>query len=283
MADLSDTPTAQRWLPSTTVDEREQYAVAQLPAMRTRTIEVVRGAFDLPEPTIGSQLYGDDQCTPYDHKSFQVGFLIGSSADHLRALEVILASKDGLPPFAWYVLVRSAIETSSLAIWLMNGGVRAKRVFRSLQLTWNDRQNVDTFTKRMGFHTPETTDALWKRLSQIKDSVKGGTQYRLDRAFPSITDIVIEADRVVKLRDGFAGIDAWRACSGFAHGNRSFALATLDHQRTGRTRTPTSAEYELTSNFAMLYALLRVAVTFLERAIDEQGKQAASASRTASR
>ncbi|MEY9853836.1 hypothetical protein ABH923_003514 [Leifsonia sp. EB41] len=246
---------------TSTPEEREAIALQLLPVKFAQLEDLVKRSLEISVQP-GSRMAQDDKATPYDPISFQVAHLLASASDHLTMAKEHV-EKIGLPPYAWHVLIRAALESCALGFWLLTPGVLSKRVYRSVQFVWNNRLAADAFTKRSGAHTPETTAKLRERLDAIKNSVKGNAQRSLDREFPSTTDILIESERCVPIQDGFSGLDVWRACSAFSHSNRTFALGTLERKPVARLGENASM-FRITSSYATFVAMLNVALTYLE-------------------
>jgi len=213
-----------------------------------------------------SRLAEDNAATAlYRSMSEEIHYLLSSAADHLATVRALVHTGD-IPPFAPYTLLRSAIESSALVIWLQNGGSLDKRVFRYIQMQWTLRLNVNTYTTSAGTHTQEITDLLNALLTDMKNARGGIRQKNFEVPMPSITDILIEVDRKVVVTGGLNGLAAWRACSGVTHGNHHFTHGLLDEQPM--PQNDRGAVVRRLASLASLALMSSPAIEYLEQAVN---------------
>jgi hypothetical protein len=189
----------------------------------------------------GSRFEDDDLLKPTDPPSAQVINLLRSGLDHLQALSDAVGST-GVRPLAGFTLVRSTIEASALAAWLMLPATKDVRLKHSIQLSVENRRDTETYTKR--FELGDTVSKWFrKEMTATKDQRPGTKNMDLDKGLPPLTSIIQTVDKHQKF-SGLTGLDAWRIGSGIAHSNSSFAGGSLSREEladqikvTGRPTT----------------------------------------------
>jgi hypothetical protein len=172
----------------------------------------------------GSRFEVDDALKPTNPPSEQVINLLRSAHDHLRALADAV-SGSGLRPLAGFTLIRSAIEASALAAWLMLPNTIDARLRNSIRLSVENRKDTETYTKRFG---ADDRVSKWfvAEMEATKAQRPGTKNMDLAKNFATLTSIIAGTDKRQKFT-GLTGLDAWRACSGIAHSNAQFADGSL--------------------------------------------------------
>lgn len=207
-------------------DERDAFG-RQMLAESFRRLEAVTRNLDKWALDATSQLAEDNAATNlFRPMSWEIHYLLSSAIDHLSVVNGFWTAQQ-LPPFAPYTLIRSAIESCAFGVWLQEAGTMNARLIRLLELQWDQRLNVNTYTTASGMHTQELSDWLEAVLNDTKNRRPGLKQRKIN-ALPSITDILLKTDRTIVPRGGIDGLDAWRACSGIMHGNQQFATGLMD-------------------------------------------------------
>ena len=213
----------------------------------------------------GGQLAADDAATgTYNPISHQLMFAVSSAIDHLRTLRTVVeAPNGGVPALAGYTLVRSALESACLGIWLVSGNTRDKRVFRSLHLSATNLSDM----KRLVITDPTSVEKDLRRLEEIKATRRANIQNRLDRPFPKTNDIVRQAARKCEHGTNHA-LTVWQACSSIAHANNVVSVNMLERTRR-EGGTPQNAQYDLTSSVLTLARFLEIALDYVEYLIEQ--------------
>ncbi len=224
-------------------------------------IETAEARCDTFQIRPGSLLAGDDRATAYDPISYQVRFLLVAAFDHASTFKRTLVDH-GMPTVAAYPLVRASLESAAQALWLTTGGTRSKRVFRALHRVWDAASLSDEALRHLNPSRASSLPTLRARLDELL-AAAGAGQRSLDSSHPSMTDIVIEAGRKVASRQ-FQPIDVWRLCSSMAHGNRTVALAVLEHRRDD----PATDTYVVTTSYRVMAAFVGVLVEVIHAALD---------------
>lgn len=246
-------------------DEVEAASILARLFERLDAAEVRCEAFTLKP---GSQLEGDDRATVYDPISYQVRFLFVAAFDHLGVLRRSVRDH-GMPVVGAYPLVRAALESAAQVLWLTTGGTRGKRAFRALHRAWDGAQLTDVALRHLDPQRVSRLPELRTRLEGLLTGAGAG-QRSLDRNHASMTDIIIEAGRMVQTR-GLEPIDVWRLCSSMAHGNRSVSIAILERQPVGPD-DGVGGTFVMTSSYRVLASFVGVLVDVIEAALDAQDR-----------
>lgn len=186
----------------------------------------------LLKPMPGSRFEDDDRMKPTDPPSQQVTGLLRSALDHLQMVSDAMAAS-GPRALASFTLLRSALEASALAAWLMLPGTKDARLRNSIRLSIENRKDAETFNKRWEL---DTDVGKWfiAEMTATKNQRPGTKDMDLSKNFPTLTSIINDTDKKQRWT-GLRGLDAWRACSGFAHSNMQFAGATLMEVTDGKS------------------------------------------------
>jgi hypothetical protein len=177
------------------------------------------------EIEIGSSLAGDDKRSSPYQVSHGVTHTLSAAVDHLHALKVLVEDAGTLHNSAPYTLARSAIETSSTALWMLAPKRRADRVRRRLIYAAQESKDGATMATEAGVPVPRELPEIMAAIQGVADRADVGDvqQPRLN-----VTQMIREADRLdYTLMNALA---AWRLCSGFAHGRLWPALAILERE-----------------------------------------------------
>jgi hypothetical protein len=118
----------------------ERAAQTMLESARPLLLRVVQQSQRLPNPVQESWLGRVDGLTrPFEASQMARTFAL-VAADNLRQVDHALRSS--LPPFALYSMIRSAIESSSLGLWILNAKNEQMAASRTLRIY---RQNIASY------------------------------------------------------------------------------------------------------------------------------------------
>ncbi|GMA89618.1 hypothetical protein [Homoserinibacter gongjuensis] len=146
------------------------------------------------DPT--SQLAEDNAASAlFRQMSFELHYLVTNSLEHLSVVQSFW-NRGSVPPLTPFTLIRSAIESSAYGVWLQEAGTLSARLIRLLELQWDQRLKVDTYTKAAGTHTKALTDWLEAVLIDTKDR-RPNLRQRTINGLPTLTDLLIKTDRIV--------------------------------------------------------------------------------------
>jgi hypothetical protein len=210
-----------------------------------------------------SKMADDDLCTPYSPLSHNVLALDATAFDHIATLQqFIVKSEGGIPTMSGYTLIRTSIEASSIALWLMGAGTKDKRIMNTLRLLLSNRADVENFAKHMGSAEPLKDERVRRRLDEVKDARPSLRQHTI-QPMPSTTSILEGVQKHIKKPALYTGIQTWIACSGIAHANNGTNLILLERKQVG-IGSPHSGTFLMTSSVSVLSLMFQVAVDFLE-------------------
>ncbi|MFL2002224.1 hypothetical protein [Microbacterium sp. A1-JK] len=210
-------------------------------------------------PRPGSPLAHDDSRTTYDPVSFQTHFFLTVAQDHLSTIREIVEGPVGIPSVALYTLARSAIESAAYGIWILKGGNHAKRVKRSLQLSYDAQRSVAVIVAATG--SAYDAESVYAELEQNKRSVKSIPLGADLAKLPAISTILADVDLDLRIEPATA-LEAWRICSGMTHANR-WVLSSLSELADVPGGSPGQRRIE--ASVAVLATVLKAAVELRDR------------------
>ncbi|OAN38856.1 hypothetical protein [Microbacterium sp. H83] len=249
----------------------ERYGQEQYDSLRPRIHEMRSRALAVIVTPDG-MLAREDERTDYSPISYQVRFQLQLAAEHLVALDHLVAGH-GLPNYAGYVLIRAALETSATAYWLLQPNVSNRRVLRALRTaSWDQRDSAE-FASAAGHAATDWDLQRHDHLDSLRRKVKGLHQSSLDVPRLSHTDMLTAVERSLKISQQPSTLLAWRLCSSLAHGNSAAAVMALQHRQIGGGNANI---HRATSSWALVSALVRTALETFDGAL-AQYQQRASA------
>lgn len=129
----------------------------------------------------GSELLADDEATAPFHTSHLVHYALNVSSDALRTALVVLADGQDIrvPIIGLYPLLRTVIEGSALATWLVAPDERLVRVKRTLEARLSDLSHDDRAV--VVASTPELTDDAAERSAKQKMRRENSTRVRSEK------------------------------------------------------------------------------------------------------
>lgn len=178
-----------------------------------------------------SMLRGDDRDLDGMWVSMVVNNSILSSLDHVITLRDLVTRDQGtITVGAPWTLLRAAVESSALALWVMHPDLRKTRRARALRVwhhDYSERQKWESDTGRMPTGTAKSGKTRAVAVLALAESLGiKGTQVATPVAY---SDAVAAAGEVV----GWTRAEArarWREASAFAHG-RSWPMLALTSPR----------------------------------------------------
>lgn len=234
------------WKPS----EGDLGAVRQIDAVLAKIPEQLAAylAIEPVRPRPGSTIAGDDVCLDPFPASALVATCLASAADCLDAIQVLMRNEYDDPhlwAFAQYPLLRSALEASAQALWLLAPDDEHERVVRNLRVRATESGQDATLFALVDAHEVKAASATVGKeqealLAKIatRNAVRRG-----EYAKPiSYSEIVREGCASVG-GDGAQELAVWRLMSGFAHScsSRSEMFSTRIPLLVGSEPTGTSA------------------------------------------
>lgn len=192
-------------------------------------------------PGSGSELKGDDTDWPPFAASQVAWFSIASAVEHLYAVRVHLAPlgevQGTLLALAHQTLVRTALVSGSIAVWMLAPPERALRVKRAREYTAFSYDQHRLFLAGLLEHAPEHigTQKVLEGVEQRRQELAALRLLNGEKATFNTTDTISTAASVVFAPDAAREVVlGWRVGSGAAH--------ALPHSLLGRPGVvPTSA------------------------------------------
>lgn len=127
-------------------------------------------------PARGSELFGDDEVTSWMHTSHVVTSALTMATDNIRALDgmMLVAEKHlVVPMYAHYPILRSVLEASALAKWILLPNDRKTRVTRLLRARLNDAEQDRALAKvKRAIVVPGDDEALLATLESGEQQAK---------------------------------------------------------------------------------------------------------------
>jgi hypothetical protein len=203
----------------------------------------------LPEVLPGSSLASDDaRSSPYQ-VSHGIAQTSSTAVDHLHALKVLTLDAQILHNSAPYTLARSTIESAATALWILAPNGRTTRVVRRLIHAAQDARDGSHMITDAGIAMPRP---LSQRLAEMDALAKKAGGEPVGKQRLNVTEMLREADTRKVSRMGV--LNAWRVCSGFAHG-RTWSSMALLQQELHPSSEPDVAKVRLTNRLdAVLWA-----------------------------
>lgn len=212
----------------------EQWAQQHIIDCRPTLLRVIQKSGRLEAPPADSWLGRVDAKTKPFETSQQARVFAQVSADNLRQVDIALRKR--LPMFALYSMIRSAIESASLGLWILDAKSEDLAASRTLRIY---RQNI------------ESDRTLWKtvvgRHSGDHDNlatIAHAAHLQLRGMDQSCFHDAVQSTSVIEVTDNkhpsqstsldvFSGLEVWRLCSAVTHANQVSLLNILERHPEG--------------------------------------------------
>jgi len=201
-----------------------------------------------------------------------------AAVDALKAvqtiLEPVIAGTGSLPMSALYPMIRAAIESASLAIYLLEPTVRDERLQRSYLVAAEDAKYLSTFAEALGRETNTVradAQAHIRELLATRPSIEAGGPFSFERV--QYSDLVENADAVMAADPAtpkvvrMALIAWWKLLSGLSHGKQWAFVELMERSEAVVDEANESAHVKITSSAAGVAIPLQLAVEALEAAL----------------
>lgn len=236
-----------------------------------------------PPPARGSSLKRDDNACHTFPISGYVHGLISSALDHLVVLADVTEGTGKLPPLASLTLVRTAIEASSIAIWLISKPSRIERVEHRIRLVFEgvDKEKAATneISKffEMNPEEPER-DYFSQHIEGPRLNMEGVILGKLKSIsqknsleFPpkKVTDSTSIIEAAGKICFGEKSkvmpVFFWRNCSGIAH-SKEWATLKATHKRQITKALGGVAKFKFSANSSFITTAYGCAMALVSEA-----------------
>ena len=217
----------------------------------------------------GSRMDTDNHLSNPYALSNHLDQLLAVATDHLGATRLFLEGVGGVPAFALYSVLRSAIEASCAGLWLLLHSKQKTRTERLLSFTWANRQDAEGFARRFGKGAPTKLESVRASLNEVKGRQKSLQQFDFEaKRLTSTTDMMIEVQKKLKTEPTLTALVAWSLCSGVAHANSYTIIATHERRQIDEG-DELGARYELTSSMSTLAMVFESALFYTETLVAE--------------
>lgn len=199
------------------------------------------GKLKLSNAQVRSQMRADDDATAWMQMSHTVGHCLDMAADNLATIHRLLLPGGRLlfPQFAHYPILRSALEASSQALWILRPAEQKDRVVRLLQARWGEAsqdfamkkaavrylRSADTAARHDSALTvaDKTLKKHQKQIVTIADRF-GISSDAYERGIKGGFDEVIRVATESPEMSGYGASALWRIISGLSHPSTSRAV-----------------------------------------------------------
>ncbi|WP_424448860.1 hypothetical protein [Microbacterium arborescens] len=230
----------------------------------------------------GSVRAQDDVATHGLTIGIHAEYCLVQAVDMCEGIRTLLADEDGLriPLAASYPLARAAIESASLAVWMMKPADRRDRVVRRLQAASSELKYERAFIKSATGQGATSHQAAARRANARGTKVVRATMREIakahrieaeeyEQAMPGWESIVSDASDILYGKQRGSLVGAWRFTSGLTHPSalRGLIAHVFDPEDEGGNRGEVSGSIEwITSTAFVAEALTRKAIVRLVEA-----------------
>ena len=211
----------------------EQAAQTMLERTRPALLRIIQQSQRLADPVEHSWLGRVDGLTvPFEASQMARMFAL-VAADNLRQVDRML--RTSLPPFAPYSMIRSAIEASSLGLWILDAKGEQMAASRTLRIYRQNIASDRTMWKTVVKSNSEPHDDLHKTAEATHRALRGMDQSHFERAVRSsaIIEAVDEKHSGAELQP-LSGLEVWRICSSIVHANPVSMMHLLERHPDGK-------------------------------------------------
>lgn len=255
-------------------ESEEQQAIRVLQIARLQFSSM---AESLPSPRAGSMLMVEREHTAREPIDAMFVAQRVRSVENLERLFAMMIDDEGgrvlAYPFSGYSLIRAAIESSAVALWLIQPGRKQGRVMRALQRSYRHATDALKLAETIASddvvrEVREQTQRVIERLEELKNSLNALRQVELGPP-PSHTDILkAVSDRPPGPNGKYAlssPLVVWKVSSAFIHGSDGVTRALSDIRQVAEFDGGVGT-FEVTPSLRMLASSAAVCVELLRRA-----------------
>ncbi|MGW9185520.1 hypothetical protein [Agromyces sp. NPDC055661] len=225
-----------------------------------------------------SSLAIDDQFAYPLRLASSTQLALGSAIDHLRTIRLVVES-GAMPWVALFSMMRSALETAAITIWLLESDDRNVRLLRLMQSEWQEVGDGINMVQNLGF-VPNPPRAVREGhvLRAHKQRPEAGTVRDVKRKI-TITSKITAAQSVVNgmiPRDGRAPgaiLGLWQGFSGLTHARGYAMQVILDREELGYDPETGVVNLHVTTGATSLVGCLRVVLDVVDTAVRLFGKR----------
>jgi len=198
-------------------------------------------------------------------------------------LEPVADLKTELPMSGLYPMIRTAIESGSLALYLLDPTDRDERLRRSYWVAADDASWLEKFTQSTGQESSAREDAREKvrGLVAMRPSLGDPATFRFQAIKYSDlvenADAVMAADPATPAVQRIALLSWWQLLSGLSHGKQWAFIASMERSQAIVDEANQSAHVRLNSSASAIALVLQQAVEVAEAALRLYGQRSKDA------
>lgn len=243
----------------------ERAATSYLDTLRPTVLKVIQQSARLPPPDTSSWLGRvDAMTTPFETSQIARTFAL-VAADNIRQTERVL--RRDLPPFALYSMIRSAIEASSLGLWVLDAKSDQLSASRTLRIYRQNIASDRTMWNEFVGRPSDDHNTLAREAHRAHDRLRGisSTDYEKAVRSSSVIGVVDQVHPVAESqRTSISGLEAWRICSSIVHANSVSMTHILERHPDEEVGQPATR----TSRLSFVASFLATACVRAEELID---------------
>ena len=211
-------------------------------------------------PQGGSQLEEDDAAIPnfpvsqYVYAQLVVAFGCMESLHRMMVNEDETTVQMAAGPYGPYALVRNAIDSAAVALWLLEPANSKLRIKRRITAQMAEIHNALQFRVEMDLPAGSWADAYRERMQEVWDQSGLQSHDVLKLEMPTATSILRNLERLHQ-QPAISWLGAWQLSSGHAHGKQWATLMSNEMDEIARTANELGAEFTITlsyKNFSMV-------------------------------
>lgn len=254
--------------------EEEQQAIQVLTRARSRFSALLP---DLPEPSPGSVLRTERSHTAREPIDAMVLGQRARAVDNMARLFSLMfdereQERVKVYPYSGYSLVRAAIESAAVGLWIIDPATKPARVLRALQRSYLHEVEAMRFIELVADASAVQGarlrhDRIVDRLVELKNTV-GPLRQRSLGLPPAYTDIlksISDKDPLDRRRYAVTSpLVAWKISSAFIHGSETVVRSLSDIRQVGQFDEGV-ATFEMTPSLRLIASVSATCVELIGR------------------
>lgn len=221
---------------------------------------------------VGSaQLEKDDAAVPnYPVSQYAYAQLVVAFGC-LQSLRQMLVEEDdktvyvSAGPFGPYALVRNAMDTAALALWLLEPANSKLRVKRRITVQMSEIQNALQFRTEIDLPAGKWAHAYRERMQEVGDLAAIGSNDVRKSKLPPTTALLRYLERLHK-KPAISWLGAWQLSSGHAHGKQWATLMSNELDEITRTTNDLGAAFKITIGYERFAMVMKSAEHLIQAA-----------------
>lgn len=168
-------------------------------------------------------------------------------------------------PFGPYALVRNAMDTAALSLWLLEPANSKLRVKRRIAVQMSELQIALSFEPRYTFPPGSGPMPTGKECRRCGTWQLHGQTMFASRSCPPTTALLRTLERLHK-KPAIAWLGAWQLSSGHAHGKQWATLISKELDEITRTTNDLGAAFKITIGYEIFAMVMKSAEHLIQAA-----------------